>query len=91
MWHDACRRWRIGVPEHALTVGALTAARGEKRFGVNEFTIDGRPYRLSTWLINGDHDGPTLVVTAGVHAAEYASIAAALEFGRRRCPSLPRA
>ena len=39
------------------------------------------------WLINGTGEGPTLVVTAGVHAAEYASIAAALELGRSLDPA----
>ena len=69
-----------------LTVGALSARRGEKRYGVNEFPVDGRPCRLPMWLVHGSvgavGEGPTLVVTAGVHAAEYASIAAALELGR---------
>ena len=65
-----------------LTVGSLSAAPGEKRYGVNEFPVQGRPYRLPMWLVNGRADGPTLVVTAGVHAAEYASIAAALDLGR---------
>jgi uncharacterized protein len=65
-----------------LKVGTLTAARGEKRFGVNEFSVQGQPYQLPMWLINGSADGPTLVVTGGVHAAEYASIAAALDLGR---------
>ena len=65
-----------------LQVGSLTAAPGEKRFGINEFPVDGGPYRLPMWLVNGAHDGPTLAVTAGVHPAEYASIAAALQFGQ---------
>lgn len=70
------------MPEQILKVGSLFAARGEKTYGVNEFPVAGQPYRLPMWLINGAPDGPTLVVTAGVHAAEYASIAAALELGR---------
>jgi predicted deacylase len=65
-----------------LTVGALMAGRGEKRYGINELSVDGRPYRLPMWLINGNAEGPTLVVTAGVHGAEYAGIAAALDLGR---------
>jgi uncharacterized protein len=65
-----------------LQVGALAAARGEKCFGRNEFPVQGQPYQLPMWLINGNADGPTLVVTGGVHAAEYASIAAALGLGR---------
>jgi predicted deacylase len=63
-------------------VGTLSAAPGEKRFGINEFPVDGRPYRLPMWLVNGAHEGPTLAVAAGVHPAEYASIAAALQFGQ---------
>lgn len=70
-----------------LKVGSLSAAPGEKRYGVNEFAVDGRPYRLPMWLVNGSAEGPTMVVTAGVHAAEYASIAGALDLGRRLDPA----
>lgn len=73
-----------------LEVGTLRAASGEKQYGVNVFTVAGRPYALPMWLVHGRTDGPTLVVTAGVHAAEYASIAAALEFGRTLDPSTLR-
>ncbi len=69
-----------------LTIGSLSAKPGEKTYGVNEFAVEGQPYRLAMWLINGAHDGPTLLVTAGVHAAEYASIAAALDLGRTLDP-----
>lgn len=69
-----------------LEVGELSAAPGEKIYGVVEFPVDGQPYKLPMWLINGDQEGPTLVVTGGVHGAEYASIAAALELGRRLDP-----
>ncbi len=70
------------MPHDVLKVGALSAGRGEKSYGANEFPVQGQPYRLPMWLINGQEEGPTLVVTGGVHAAEYASIAAALEVGR---------
>jgi len=73
-----------------LHVGALRAAPGEKTYGINEFTVDGKPYRLPMWLVNGAHDGPTLAVTAGVHPAEYASIAAALQFGQTIDPAKVR-
>jgi len=78
------------VANARLAVGSLSAAPGEKRYGVIEFAVDGRPYRLPMWLVNGRSDGPTVVVTAGVHAAEYASIAAALEFGRALDPGTLR-
>lgn len=70
------------MSKEVLTVGSLTARPGEKTFGVNEFQVDGEAYRLPMWLINGTGEGPTLAVTAGVHAAEYSSIAAALDLGR---------
>jgi predicted deacylase len=70
------------MSNEVLKVGGLSAARGEKRYGVCEFPVRGQTYRLPMWLVNGSADGPTLVVTGGVHAAEYASIAAALELGR---------
>jgi len=73
-----------------LQVGTLTARPGEKINGVNEFTVHGQPYRLPMWLVNGNDTGPTLVVTGGVHAAEYASIAAALDLGRSLDPAAVR-
>src|SRR5215472_12095623 len=75
------------MSQNALTVGTLSAGHGEKRYGVNEFVVQDEPYRLPMWLINGAGEGPTLVVTAGVHAAEYASIAAALDLGRSLDPA----
>jgi hypothetical protein len=75
------------VANEVLQVGGLRAGLGEKTFGVNDFTVGGLPYRLPMWLINGAADGPTLVVTGGVHAAEYASIAAALDVGRTVMPA----
>lgn len=66
-----------------LIVGNLEAKAGEKKASVVEFVVDGKPYSLEVFLINGKAEGPTLVVTAGIHAAEYASIAAALELGQK--------
>ena len=75
------------MSQTAFQVGQLSAAPGEKRYGVVEFLVADQPYRLPMWLINGHQPGPTLVVTGGVHAAEYASIAAALDLGRSLDPS----
>jgi|BarGraNGADG00212_1021973.scaffolds.fasta_scaffold00171_6 uncharacterized protein len=74
------------MSNHVMTVGTLAAKPGEKTFGVNEFMVQGQPHRLPMWLVNGTEEGPTLVVTGGVHAAEYASIAAALDLGRTLDP-----
>jgi predicted deacylase len=75
------------MSDTTLEVGQISSGRGEKRFGVVEFPVQGQPYKLPLWLIHGDEAGPTLVVTGGVHAAEYASIAAALELGRSLDPN----
>src|SRR6478672_1953916 len=71
-----------------LRAGTLAAAPGEKRYGINEFTVAGKPYHLPMWVVNGAGPGPTLVVTGGIHAAEYASIAAALDLGRALDPAV---
>ena len=78
------------MPNPILQVGTLPASAGKKQYGVNEFAVDGQPYRLPMWLVNGSAAGPTLVVTGGVHAAEYASIAAALDLGRSLDPAAVR-
>ncbi len=70
-----------------LVVGKLSAGSGERATGVNAFAVNGHPYDLPVYLINGAQDGPTLVLTGGVHAAEYASIAAALELGQTLDPN----
>ncbi len=75
------------MSNQTLQVAQLSAAAGEKLFGTVEFPVQGQPYRLPLWLIHGDQPGPTLVVTGGVHAAEYASIAAALELGQSLAPT----
>lgn len=74
------------MSDKTLEVGQLSAGPGEKRYGVVEFPVQGQPYKLPLWLINGDDAGPTLVATGGVHGAEYASIAAALDLGRSLDP-----
>jgi hypothetical protein len=74
------------MPTDELTVGTLSAAPGQKTFGVQMVTAGGQEIPLAFFLVNGEWPGPTLAVTGGVHAAEYASIAAALELGRSLQP-----
>lgn len=65
-----------------LVISSLTAQAGEKTCGVVEFTVAAKPFTLPMFLANGASDGPTLVIFGGIHAAEYASVAAALEIGQ---------
>jgi predicted deacylase len=69
-----------------LVVGNLIAKTGEKKTGTVEFSVVGQAFSLEVFLINGQKEGPTVVITGGIHAAEYASVAAALEVGQKLTP-----
>ena len=58
----------------------VEASRGTKAEGWLTIgdTASG-PIRVPVVVLNGDEDGPTLCLTAGVHATEYAPIAAVME------------
>jgi predicted deacylase len=61
-------------------IGNLQAATGEKVKGYLEFSLIEE--KLPTYLINGETEGPTVLVLGGIHGCEYTSIDAALEFAR---------
>jgi len=63
-------------------VGDLVAAPGAKAAGMQRIRVADHEVEIPVFLINGMHHGPTLAVTAGIHGAEYASIAAALRIGQ---------
>ena len=42
--------------------------------------------KIPMTVINGTEDGPTLLITAGIHGGEYPGIAAAMELGRDIMP-----
>jgi uncharacterized protein len=69
-----------------LVVAGVSVKSGEKKAVIQEFPVNGHPFKLPMFLINGSQEGATLVVTGGIHAAEYASIAAALEVGQNLQP-----
>jgi uncharacterized protein len=70
-----------------VTVGEITAAPGQ--VGRGFLTTDvgrGVTVRIPVVAINGKADGPTFVVTAGVHGAEYPGIEAAIRLSRTLDP-----
>ncbi len=69
-----------------LVIGTLSAARGQKVAGTQSLALGSQITELPVFIINGNTDGPTLVVTGGIHGAEYASIEAALRLGRTLQP-----
>jgi predicted deacylase len=61
------------------------------RRNAGEFTFGGdaglEKYRWPYIAIRGVSDGPTVLITGGVHAAEYTGIEAAIRLGRSLAPS----
>ena len=60
-----------------FTIGGLTAKRGEK---VNGFiSVEGTRIQLPVTLICGTQDGETVLISGGVHNAEYVGIQSAIQ------------
>lgn len=70
-----------------LKLGSLAAKPGERVYGIQVLDLNGHAANVPSFLINGAHDGPTLVVTGGIHGAEYASIEAALRLAQSLDPA----
>jgi len=79
------------VPDRTLGPVSLPPP-GERRTG--EFTFGGdaglEKYRWPFIAVSGAADGPTVLVTAGIHAAEYTGIEAAIRIGRSLDPAQVR-
>lgn len=58
------------------TICGYSVARGEKKQVLIEPGVAG--YEMPATLIYGNEDGPTIVVTAGIHSGEYPGVAAAI-------------
>ena len=63
-----------------LKVCGLTIERGTKLR--TYLPVPDTNVKIPLTIINGDQDGPTLLITAGIHGGEYPGIAAAMELGR---------
>ena len=63
-----------------LTVCGLTIERGTKLR--TYLPVPDTNVKIPLTIINGENDGPTLLITAGIHGGEYPGIAAAMELGR---------
>ncbi|TMC30307.1 MAG: hypothetical protein E6J27_03605 [Chloroflexi bacterium] len=76
--------------KEAITdLGPITVAPpGERRSGYFTFTRDPAlaKYSWPFFSITGRREGPTFLITAGIHAAEYTGIDAAMRLGRMLDP-----
>ena len=64
--------------------GKLQVSKGEKVKGYLEFSLIEE--KLPVFLINGEVEGPAVLVLGGIHGCEYTSIDAALELARNLEP-----
>ena len=63
-----------------ITVGSIVATPGTRATGFVEVDVgEGRTIDLPIVIVNGAAPGPRVAVTAGIHGAEYVSIAALRE------------
>jgi predicted deacylase len=76
------------MTESTLKVGKLSAGPGERVADQVTLKLGEVAIQLPIFLINGSQDGPTLGITAGVHGAEFAGIAAAFEIAQNLDPNV---
>ena len=69
----------------SFTLGGLTAEAGEKKSG---FVRLSEEISLPATIIHGEKAGKTVLITAGVHAAEYVGIQASVELADTLQPEL---
>ena len=63
-----------------MTICGLEIKRGTKLRAM--LPVPDTMTKIPLTVINGVEDGPTLLITAGIHGGEYPGIAAAIELGR---------
>ena len=63
----------------AVNICGLAVERGAKLRTM--LPVPNTQIEIPITIINGAADGPTLLVTAGIHGGEYPGIAAAMELG----------
>src|SRR3954469_25002291 len=62
-----------------ITIGSLTARPGTRTTGLVAVGLGTATVEVPVAIVNGSRPGPRVAVTAGIHGAEYVSIAALRE------------
>ena len=73
-----------GGGRNMLEIGTICAEAGEKKTGWLE--IEGGGQKLPLTLICGAKEGPTMMISAGIHGAEYIGVQALSELSRELDP-----
>src|SRR3954447_8550944 len=69
----------MDITDRSVVVGPLTASPGERATGSIPVDLGGTTVELPIVIVHGAAPGPRVAVTAGIHGAEYVSIAALRE------------
>ena len=70
----------------SFSIAGVDAAPGQRAARVLDLSFAGAPIKLPLFVLNGAHEGRTLLVTAGIHGAEYVGIEAAYRLARQTEP-----
>jgi predicted deacylase len=70
------------MPKHLFSVAGVEAAAGERAAKVLDLTLAGVQTKMPLFVLNGAAEGPTVVVTAGIHGSEYVGMAAAMRLAK---------
>lgn len=73
-----------------LEVASISVPPGQRGQRVLDLEFSGSATKLPLFVLNGAQKGPTLVVTAGIHGAEYVGIEAAYRLALSTDPLLLR-
>lgn len=74
----------------AAGFAGLNPARGQRASGMVRVPGIEPPWELPVYVLRGKAAGPTLAITAGIHAAEYPGIGAALRVAQETDPAALR-
>lgn len=74
------------MTKRAFEAGGVSAAVGERASTVLELSFDGAALGMPLFVLNGAQDGPTVVITAGIHGSEYVGIETAYRFALQTDP-----
>ncbi len=68
-----------------MNIGTISVSAGEKKSGF--LPVCGTEYQLPLTVVCGAKEGKTVLITAGVHNAEYVGIQAAIELAKELDPA----
>ena len=65
-----------------FSIAGVSAAGGTRSAQVLSFSLGGNDIKFPLFVLNGAHEGSTVLITAGIHGAEYVGIEAAMQLAK---------